>query len=183
MADSMFSKAMAAPKKGGRFRIGISWGSTTNSLDPATYLDNYMFTVGLTIGSLLAQVDPKGNIDTDLAESFEPSNGRQGLGSQASQGSDVPQWQGRDCCRRHRFDTPSHGRRLKVGSEVRCCTDRRHKAGWRSGDLHPQGRQCRLSLCSERTAASDHASKGQWRGRLGIRNWDRSIRAREIRTR
>jgi peptide/nickel transport system substrate-binding protein len=76
MADSMFSKAMAAvPKQGGRFRMGISWGSTTNSLDPATYLDNYMFTVGLTIRSLLAQVDPNGNIETDLAESFEPSNG------------------------------------------------------------------------------------------------------------
>jgi len=71
----MFSQATAAPKKGGRFRIGISWGSTTNSLDPATHLDNYMFTVGLTLRSLLAQVDPKGNINTDLAESFEPSNG------------------------------------------------------------------------------------------------------------
>ena len=44
-------------------------------LDPATFLDNYMFTIGLTLRSLLAQVDPKGNIDTDLAESFEPSNG------------------------------------------------------------------------------------------------------------
>jgi peptide/nickel transport system substrate-binding protein len=74
-AESMFSQATAAPKKGGRFRIGISWGSTTNSLDPATHLDNYMFTVGLTLRSLLAQVDPKGNINTDLAESFEPSNG------------------------------------------------------------------------------------------------------------
>ena len=75
MADSVFSKAMAAPKKGGRIRVGISWGSTTGSLDPATFLDNYMFTVGLTLRSLLAQVDPEGNIDTDLAESFEPSNG------------------------------------------------------------------------------------------------------------
>jgi peptide/nickel transport system substrate-binding protein len=75
VADGMFSKAVAAPKSGGRFRVGISWGSTTNSLDPATYLDNYMFTVGLTLRSLLFQVDPKGNIDTDLAESYEPSDG------------------------------------------------------------------------------------------------------------
>ena len=74
-AEILFTKAQAAtPKKGGRLRVAISWGSTTNSLDPATYLDNYMFTIGLTIGSLLAQVDPQGNIDTDLAKSFEPSN-------------------------------------------------------------------------------------------------------------
>ena len=49
-AEAWFAKAWAAaPKKGGRLRAGISWGSTTNSLDPGTYLDNYMFTVGLTI--------------------------------------------------------------------------------------------------------------------------------------
>jgi peptide/nickel transport system substrate-binding protein len=74
-AQSLFTRAQAAsPKKGGRLRVAISWGSTTNSLDPATYLDNYMFTIALTIGSLLAQVDERGNIGSDLAESFEPSN-------------------------------------------------------------------------------------------------------------
>jgi peptide/nickel transport system substrate-binding protein len=74
-AQAQFAKAQAAsPKKGGRLRVAISWGSTTNSLDPATYLDNYMFTIALTIGSLLAQVDESGNIGSDLAESFEPSN-------------------------------------------------------------------------------------------------------------
>ena len=73
-AEMLFTKAQAAtPKKGGRLRVAISWGSTTNSLDPATYLDNYMFTIALTIGSLLAQVDQQGNVGTDLAESFEPS--------------------------------------------------------------------------------------------------------------
>ncbi|MDZ7749647.1 MAG: twin-arginine translocation signal domain-containing protein [Halofilum sp. (in: g-proteobacteria)] len=29
--------ALAAPKKGGRLRVGIGHGSTTDSLDPATY--------------------------------------------------------------------------------------------------------------------------------------------------
>ena len=75
VAENLFERAQAAtPKKGGRLRVAISWGSTTNSLDPATYLDNYMFTIALTIGSLLAQVDETGNIGSDLAESFEPSN-------------------------------------------------------------------------------------------------------------
>src|SRR5215510_4601791 len=50
VAQTLFAKAQAAtPKKGGRLRVAISWGSTTNSLDPATYLDNYMFTIALTI--------------------------------------------------------------------------------------------------------------------------------------
>ena len=75
-AEAMFSQARAAaPKEGGRLRLAISWGSTTDTLDPALSLDNYMFTLGLTVRSLLTQVDEKGSIGTDLAESFEPSNG------------------------------------------------------------------------------------------------------------
>jgi peptide/nickel transport system substrate-binding protein len=63
-----------APKKGGRFRIGLSWGSTSDTLDPATSLNNFLFTLGLSIRSLLTQVDTDGNIGSDLAESFEPSD-------------------------------------------------------------------------------------------------------------
>lgn len=76
MADALFSEAQAAtPKKGGALRLGISWGASSNTLDPAPILDSYMGTVNLTIRSLLAQVDTKGNISYDLAESFEPSDG------------------------------------------------------------------------------------------------------------
>jgi len=75
-ADAMFSQAKAdTPAKGGDLHLGISWGSTSNTLDPGPILDSYMGTVNLTIRSLLAEVDEKGNIGTDLAESFEPSNG------------------------------------------------------------------------------------------------------------
>jgi peptide/nickel transport system substrate-binding protein len=75
-ADAMFSSAKAAtPAKGGDLRLGISWGATSNTLDPGPILDSYMGTVNLTIRSLLAEVDEKGNVGTDLAESFEPSNG------------------------------------------------------------------------------------------------------------
>lgn len=71
-----FTDAIAAtPKKGGSLRVGISWGATSNTLDPGAILDNYMGTVNLTLRSLLAEVDEHGNIGTDLAESFEPSNG------------------------------------------------------------------------------------------------------------
>ena len=76
LADAAFKEAVAAaPKKGGSLRVGISWGATSNTLDPGAILDSYMGTVNLTLRSLLAEVDEHGNITTDLAESFEPSNG------------------------------------------------------------------------------------------------------------
>ncbi|MFZ5790624.1 MAG: ABC transporter substrate-binding protein [Pseudomonadota bacterium] len=76
VAETMFSRAAtAAPKKGGRLRIALGHGSTTDTLDPANYLNNYMGTFGWgTLSNGLTEVDTKGNIQPDLAESFEPSN-------------------------------------------------------------------------------------------------------------
>ena len=72
----MFADAKAAtPTKGGTFRLGISWGSSSNTLDPGPILDSYMGVVNLSLRSLLAQVDVHGNIGTDLAKSLEPSDG------------------------------------------------------------------------------------------------------------
>ena len=76
LADAAFNDALAAaPKKGGSLRVGISWGATSNTLDPGAILDSYMGTVNLTLRSLLTEVDEHGNITNDLAESYEPSNG------------------------------------------------------------------------------------------------------------
>jgi peptide/nickel transport system substrate-binding protein len=75
-ADAMFADAKAAtPTKGGNFRLGISWGSSSNTLDPGPILDSYMGVVNLSLRNLLAQVDEHGNIGPELAESFEPSDG------------------------------------------------------------------------------------------------------------
>lgn len=75
-AGFMIRPALAAPKKGGKFRIGLSKGSTTDSLDPATYLDYYMAVVGWgCLGNGLTRVDERGAIQGDLAESFEPKDG------------------------------------------------------------------------------------------------------------
>jgi peptide/nickel transport system substrate-binding protein len=75
VAESLFSEAVAAtPKKGGRFRVGISWGATSNTLDPGPILDSYMGTVNQTLRSLLTEVDAQGGITPGLAESVEPSN-------------------------------------------------------------------------------------------------------------
>ncbi|PON17671.1 peptide ABC transporter substrate-binding protein [Candidatus Entotheonella serta] len=62
------------PKKGGRLRIGIAGGSTTDSLDPATITDIMM--LSLNIGQLrntLAEIDAQSNPIPELAESWEPS--------------------------------------------------------------------------------------------------------------
>ncbi|MDX1709875.1 MAG: ABC transporter substrate-binding protein [Rhodovibrionaceae bacterium] len=63
----------ATPKKGGRLRIGTAGGNTTDSLDPATYTDTYMLTVGFSTHNTLTNMSPKGVVEGDLAESWEPS--------------------------------------------------------------------------------------------------------------
>ena len=71
-AMSMAGDVMAAtPKKGGTFRQGVGHGSTTDSLDPATYENGFMITVGLSCSSCLTEVNPDGSLTGDLAESYE----------------------------------------------------------------------------------------------------------------
>ena len=75
-AETMFVDAVrAAPKKGGLFRMAIGAGATNDSLDPGTYTDSYMMTVGWgSLANSLTEVDWKGDIKLDLAESMEPSD-------------------------------------------------------------------------------------------------------------
>src|SRR5215510_5150355 len=41
-AEAMFTKAARAePKKGGHFKVALGHGSTSDTLDPATYADQY----------------------------------------------------------------------------------------------------------------------------------------------
>src|SRR6266542_637269 len=73
-ADKLFvTAARAEPKKGGTLRLGLGHGATTDSLDPGTYPDQFTGTLGWgSLGNALTEVDAKGNITPDLAESFEP---------------------------------------------------------------------------------------------------------------
>src|SRR5215470_6364950 len=76
-ADAAFLKAARAdPKKGGKFRIAVGSGATTDSLDPATFPDTFNGIWGwASIRSSLTEVLPDGSIVGDLAEHVEPSNG------------------------------------------------------------------------------------------------------------
>jgi peptide/nickel transport system substrate-binding protein len=64
------------PKRGGNFRIGLTGGSTAESLDPATYgtgvINHFMVSA---IGNCLAEIDHNGEAIPELAESWETSSG------------------------------------------------------------------------------------------------------------
>jgi peptide/nickel transport system substrate-binding protein len=76
LSTSLAAKAVkaATPKKGGKLRIGIGAGATSDSLDPATYLDNYMQFVGFALRSNLTEVSNTGQLVPELAESWEASS-------------------------------------------------------------------------------------------------------------
>ena len=75
VASSLLSQAAfaATPKKGGKFRVGMAHGSTTDSLDPATFENGYMSVLNVTWNNHLAEVTPSG-LEPELAESWEASS-------------------------------------------------------------------------------------------------------------
>ena len=61
----------ATPKKGGHFRMGMGHGSTTDSLDPATFENGYIQVIGYGLRGHLTEVSNTGELIPDLAESWE----------------------------------------------------------------------------------------------------------------
>jgi peptide/nickel transport system substrate-binding protein len=77
LATTLLSDAgvAATPKKGGSAKFGLAHGATTDTLDPASYPDTgtqVPFWGSMSNG--LTEVDAKGNITADLAESMEPAD-------------------------------------------------------------------------------------------------------------
>ena len=65
----------ATPKKGGRLRIGISGGSTTDSMDPGTTTDMMGQVTGRMCMNHLVEINHKNEPIPELAESWEASPG------------------------------------------------------------------------------------------------------------
>ena len=63
----------AAPKRGGTFRIGVSGGATTDSMDPGTFSTEFMQNMAGCCLNNLTEVDSNGQLAMELAESAEPS--------------------------------------------------------------------------------------------------------------
>ncbi len=75
LATSMAGRAMAAtPKKGGHFRFGSAHGSTTDSIDPATFENAFTQFMGYGIRNHLMEVDNTGKLVPELAESYDVSD-------------------------------------------------------------------------------------------------------------
>lgn len=75
-ATALASRVEAAtPKRGGVLRAGQSTGSTTNIMDPATFTDWGMYSLGATVCNYLVELDKDKNPVPELAVSWESSNG------------------------------------------------------------------------------------------------------------
>ncbi|MGE3149012.1 MAG: ABC transporter substrate-binding protein [Pseudorhodoplanes sp.] len=62
-----------APKKGGRLRIALEGGSTTDDLDPAKFSEIYMQVVGFGLRNNLTEISSENQVVPEVAESWEPS--------------------------------------------------------------------------------------------------------------
>ena len=73
VSPALFSAPVhaATPKKGGRLRLGVAGGSTTDSLDPALFEDAFMQNVGWQLRNCLVEIDADGKPIPELAESWD----------------------------------------------------------------------------------------------------------------
>ncbi len=63
----------AKHKKGGRLKLGMAGGSTTDSLDPAKITDAMARSINWQVRNCLVEIDYKSNPVPELAESWDPS--------------------------------------------------------------------------------------------------------------
>ena len=76
-ALGMASQLQAAtPKMGGRFRMGLGHGSTTDTLDSGTSENHFTLVNGYTFANHLTEVGSDGQLIPELAESFNSDDGK-----------------------------------------------------------------------------------------------------------
>ena len=69
----LHSAHAAVPKKGGRFVMGLGYGSTTDSLIPGQDENGFISCVSWAFRNQLTEIDANGQTIPDLAESYEAS--------------------------------------------------------------------------------------------------------------
>ena len=65
--------ARAQPKRGGTIRVAKGHGSTSDTLDPANWENGYMIALAYGVHGFLTGIGTDGEIEPELAESWEPS--------------------------------------------------------------------------------------------------------------
>jgi len=75
LASSLLSQSVhaAMPKKGGRFVMGLGYGSTTDSLIPGANENGFLSCLSYSFQNQLTEIDNNGQAIPELAESFEAS--------------------------------------------------------------------------------------------------------------
>ncbi len=75
-AMMLADKALAAsPRRGGHLSVGLSTGSTSDSLDPTTYTNWTMFTIATAVCNYLVELAPDKTPMPELATSWEAMDG------------------------------------------------------------------------------------------------------------
>ncbi len=77
LATTLAGKAAraATPKMGGRFRLALTGGASSDDLDPATTLDTYMINVNFgQLRTCLTEISEYGELIGELAESWDASD-------------------------------------------------------------------------------------------------------------
>ena len=65
--------AQQTPKSGGTLRLALSQGGSNDTLNPATWLDTNLYTIGYSVGNTLVELTPDKRPIPELAESWEGS--------------------------------------------------------------------------------------------------------------
>ena len=78
MAPGLYMQSAAAsPKKGGTLRLGMQGAASSDSLDPATFMAEYMINVGMgQLRNCLTEIDENNQLAPELAESWESSDAK-----------------------------------------------------------------------------------------------------------
>ncbi len=64
------------PRKGGEFNLGMSGGSSDNSLDPRSFTQQVQRVVGIAICNQLVEILPDGTLSPELAESWDSTDAK-----------------------------------------------------------------------------------------------------------
>lgn len=63
----------AGPNKGGKLTVGFAQGSTSDSIDPATYNNDFMYALAYGVFNYLTEIDTNGTLIPELAKSWKSS--------------------------------------------------------------------------------------------------------------
>ena len=150
LATTMLSQAGigAEPKKGGSAKFGLPHGATTDTMDPGNYLDTgTQVPFWGAMSNSLTEVDAKGNIVGDLAETMEPTNDTKKWVFKLRKG--LTFHNGKDVTANDVVASFRHhmGKDSKSGAKSLLEFGVRHQGRWQgNGGLHARGAECRLSL-------------------------------------